>query len=218
MTQSRELCLNHTVGTHSPTVILTESVTTYGIDHIMKSTVMAMTILFGIASLTMALTDEPPDESGKKPVEAAKAVPVVPHSSTGQARRQAEILHTAVHATLQAVHHGYYREDEGLPIPAAILKDVFKEMEKEQQVKLRWLAVEGRAMNSDHKPRDSFEEDAVRALKSGKREFERTEQGVYRRAGAITLTNQCLKCHVPDRKNTNDRTAGLIIAIEIHDE
>jgi hypothetical protein len=73
-------------------------------------------------------------------------------------------------------------------------------------------------MNSDHKPRDSFEEDSVKALKAGHREYERVEHGVYRRAGAITLTNQCLKCHVPDRKNTKSRTAGLMISMAIQEE
>jgi hypothetical protein len=116
------------------------------------------------------------------------------------------------------VHHRYYREDEGLPLPAAILKDVFAELEKDQHVKLRWLAVEGQAMNSDHKPHDPFENEAVKALKSGKREYERAENGVYRRAGSIKLTNACLKCHVPNRKSLEDRMAGLIITIPIKEK
>jgi hypothetical protein len=132
-----------------------------------------------------------------------------------QARRQAEVLHTTLHATLQAVHHRYYREDEGLPIPAAMLKEVFADLEKEQSVKLRWLAVEGQAMNTDHQARDEFEKEAVKALKAGKDAFERAENGTYRRAAAITLGSHCLKCHVPDRKSTQDRTAGLIIALPV---
>ena len=131
------------------------------------------------------------------------------------ARRQAEVLHDAMHASLQVVHHRYYTEDEGLPIPAAIFKDVFADLEKEQHVKLRWLVVEGQAMNNDHKPQTPFEHEAVKALTSGKKSHEEAENGVYRRAGSIALTNHCLKCHVPDRKNTNTRTAGLIITIPI---
>jgi hypothetical protein len=38
---------------------------------------------------------------------------------------------------------------------------------------------------------------------------------MYRRAGPITLTNHCLKCHVPDRKSTKNRTAGLIISVPL---
>jgi Protein of unknown function (DUF3365) len=184
----------------------------------MKPAGIALTITFSIASLTIALSEEPLGVAGKKSGAAeAKVVTAVSRPSLDQARRQAEMLHAAMHATLQAVHHHYYREDEGLPIPAVTLKDVFQDLEKEQNVKLRWLAVEGQAMNSDHKPKGSFENEAVKTLKAGKREFERVEHGVYQRAGSITLTNQCLKCHVPDRKNTQNRTAGLIIAIAIEE-
>ena len=141
----------------------------------------------------------------------------LPRTTTPQARRQAEILHTSIHATLQVVHDRYYREDEGLPIPAAIMGDVFKEIESEQNVGLRWLAVEGLAMNTDHLPQDTFETDAVRLLKSGEKFHEITEQGLYRRAAPITLSSHCLKCHMPDRKSTADRKAGLIISIPVED-
>jgi len=132
-----------------------------------------------------------------------------------EARRQAETLHTAMHITLQLVHHRFYREDEGLPIPAATLDEVFEELEDERQVKLRWLVVEGQAMNTDNKPQDEFEHDAVAALKAGKTSHEDIANGMYRRAAAITLTNHCLKCHVPDRRDTKNRTAGLIIHIPV---
>lgn len=166
---------------------------------------------------TLAWSDEPAGAPATQP-EAAAATPAAERLSLEEARRQAEALHTAMHATLQAVHHRYYREDEGLPIPAAVLKDVFDELEKERKVQLRWLVVEGQAMNSDHKPWDAFENDAVKALKSGKPSFELSENGMYRRAGSITLTNHCLKCHLPDRKTTANRTAGLIIAIPVREE
>jgi Protein of unknown function (DUF3365) len=132
-----------------------------------------------------------------------------------QARRQAELLHASTHSTLQVVHHRYYREDEGIPIPAGVLKEVFADLKEQQQVTLRWLAVDGRAMNTDHIAKDEFEKEAVKALQAGKDAFERSENGVYRRAGAITLGNHCLKCHVPDRKSTTDRTAGLIISMPV---
>ncbi len=177
----------------------------------MKSHYAGLMILLGIGSLTFAMGEGPPHDPAKKPGEAERPSPAA-------ARLQAESLHTAIHATLQIVHHRYYREDEGLPIPAAILKDVFGELEEERRVKLRWLVVEGRAMNSDHKPRGQFEEDAVKALKSGKKSFERVEGGTYRRAGAVTLSNLCLKCHVPDRTSTEDRTAGLIISIPVSEK
>lgn len=136
-----------------------------------------------------------------------------PTPTLQQARRQAEILHTSLHATLQVVHDRYYREDEGLPIPASIMADVFRELEDQQNIKLRWLAVEGLAMNTDHRPQTSFEDEASESLKSGKQFHEQTENGIYQRVAPITLSGHCLKCHVPDRKNTRNRVAGLIIAI-----
>lgn len=177
---------------------------------------VALAISLSIVSARIALregldaAEQPLAPSAEKTATTVPARPTVE-----QARRQAETLHGAMHATLQAVHHRYYKEDEGLPLPAAVLKDVFAEIEKEQQVTLRWLAVEGQAMNSDHKPQTEFEAAAVEALKDGKRVYERTEKETYRRVGAITLTGECLKCHVPNRTSTRNRTAGLIISIPL---
>ncbi len=138
-----------------------------------------------------------------------------PAPTLSEARRQAEILHTAIHSSLRVVHDRYYQLDEGLPIPAAIMKEVFRDLEQQQQVQLRWLAVEGQAMNTDHRPRDAFEKLAVAKLKA-KQPFHESLQGTtYRRAAPITLSNHCLKCHVPDRKDLRDHTAGLIIQITI---
>ena len=147
----------------------------------------------------------------------ASAAASAAQPSVEEARRLARVLHTAIHSALQHVHHRYYRVDERLPLPAAIIRDVFADVEKEHQVKLRWLAVEGQAMRESHKARSAFDLEAVKVLSSGKQEFERAEKGVYERAGAITLTNECLKCHVPDRKTTENRTAGLVITIPIRE-
>ena len=131
------------------------------------------------------------------------------------ARRQAELLHSTLHTSLQLIHHRYYREDEGLPIPAVVLRQAFRDIEAEQGVRFRWLAVEGQAMNSDHQAQDEFERKAVEVLKSGQPFYEQAANGIFRRAGTITLGNACLKCHVPDRKSTKARTAGLIISIPV---
>lgn len=148
--------------------------------------------------------------------EAAKTSPSERRVQTvAEARRQAILLHATIHSSLQLVHDRYYREDEGLPLPAATFREVFRAIEEEQQVKLRWLAVEGQAMNTDHKPQDSFEEQAVQALKAGRASYEQVSGETYRRAAPIRLSNHCLKCHVPDRRSTKDRTAGLIIQMPV---
>lgn len=135
--------------------------------------------------------------------------------SEDEARSRARLLHETIHATLQIVHHEYYREDEALKIPAATLKQVFRELDKRHHVQLHWLAVNAQAMNVDHKPRDEFEQQAVKTLASGKSEYEQIDPGVYRLASTITLTSDCLKCHAPNRTSNQDKAAALVISIPL---
>jgi Protein of unknown function (DUF3365) len=138
--------------------------------------------------------------------------------SLDEARGRSELLHETMHATLQIVHHEYFREDEGVTIPAATLKRVFRELADRHNVELRWIAVDAQPMNVDHAAKDSFEKEAVRALAAGKESFELAENGAYRRAGAITLASDCLKCHLPNRTSTKSRTAALVIRMPIAGE
>lgn len=132
-----------------------------------------------------------------------------------EARQQAEVLHESLHATLQVVHHQYYREDEGLPIPAATLKKVFQHLERDRKIEIRWLAGNAQAMNVDHAPKTDFEKEAVKALATGKAHVEQVEEGIYRHVGPIVLQSECLKCHLPSRKSNKDRLAALLIAIPV---
>lgn len=132
-----------------------------------------------------------------------------------EARGRAKLLHETMHATLQVVHHEYYREDEALKLPAATLRSVFRELAERQKVELRWLAVNADAMNVDHRPRDPFERQAVKELAGGKKEFEQVSDNVYRFAGPITLTSDCLKCHAPTRTSNQDRAAALVITMPL---
>lgn len=179
------------------------------------SSVIGITValLFSAATNRIAPADERVSTK-----TSAEESPDASTTTVTEARRQAEILHSTLHSSLRVIHDRYYKEDEGLPIPAAILGEVFRDVEAEQKVKLRWLAVEGLAMNSDHKPADEFERKAAEKLKAGERSHEMTADGVYRRAAPITLSGHCLKCHMPDRKSTRDRVAGLIIAIPVATE
>jgi hypothetical protein len=162
-------------------------------------------IVFCIVPLNQALSGDPVNEAGHSLFSLSEAA----------ARRQSTILYKLVDSTLRVTHDSYYVEDEGLPVPAAVLKEVFADIKTTQGITLRWLAVEGQAMNTDHKAQDDFERKAVKALKSGSKVYDQYAAGIYRRAAAITLENHCLKCHVPDRKSTRDRTAGLLIAIPV---
>lgn len=149
--------------------------------------------------------------AGAAPPEKAEQTP----PGVAEARGRARLLHETIHATLHLVHQQYYREDEGLELPAAALKGVFRELADRQKVELRWLVVDGQAMNVAHNPESQFEKDAVKALASGREEYELTENGIYRHAGAIALTSECLKCHLPNRTSAKPRAAGLIIAMPV---
>jgi hypothetical protein len=171
----------------------------------------AIVILLAVVCSSWTSADEAPAvvDDSKDSQQADSATTV------DQARQQAAALHTVLHATLQQTHDRYYREDEGLPIPAAVMQDVFVELQRQHNIRARWLVVEGQAMNTDHLPQSDFELAAVKTLKAGKLNHEQVVDGIYRRAAGITLSNHCLKCHVPDRRNTKDRIAGLVISIPI---
>jgi len=120
-----------------------------------------------------------------------------------------------IHGSLQVMHRDFFREDEGLKIPSRSLDDVFLELASKHQVKVRWLAVDAEPMNVEHKPRDDFENNAVKALKSGKTDFDTIEGESFRFAGLIRLPSQCLKCHVPRRTNNKERAAAVTITMPL---
>ena len=190
----------------------------------LQPTALALSLSLSLGLLLSAISgsavqgDSP--KSTAKPENAAvvkpgDVAPDTPPATEEEARGRARLLHEAFHATLHFVHEEYYRPDQRLTIPATTLDRVFTELEKRRNVKLHWLAVNAQAMNVDHIPQDEFEKAAVVALTSGKDEFERVENGTFRYAGAITLTSDCLKCHLPSRTSTKSRLAALVISLPL---
>lgn len=136
--------------------------------------------------------------------------------SVVEARERARLLHDSFDATLQTMHQRYFREDAGMMVPSRALEDVFHRMARRSKVSARWLAVNAQAMSLDHEPQDEFEKAAARALAAGKESYELVENGQLRRAGAITLSSSCLKCHAPPPMRPNgNRVAGLIISMPV---
>lgn len=181
----------------------------------MKSAVVLVSATLLSICLAGGLAPAAPPAANSNTAEPTKdqTPPPEPLPTLAVARGQARLLHAALSKTLQAVHHEYYREDEGLTLPAATLRNVFDEMARDQRVELRWLAVNAKAMNIDHNPRDAFEKQAVAALAAGKGSYDSSTAGVFRHVGPIALTSDCLKCHQPNRTSTQTRLAGLLIAI-----
>lgn len=170
----------------------------------LASVVLAVSFLTMVAA-AVATPDQPTREAATLPTVA-------------EAGQRAKLLHGTIHDTLQVVHAQYFREGERLMIPAASLKHVFQAMEEREGVELRWLVVEGKAMNIDHNPQDDFEKEAVRVLAAGEEKHEAAADGVYRFAGPITLGADCLKCHLPSRSSNKSRTAGLLISMPVGKE
>ena len=143
------------------------------------------------------------------------------HGGVSEARIRARILHETIRGTLQIMHRDFFDEDDAHAIPSASLEDVFSELSRSYDVDVKWLVVNTDVVNVDHKPEDEFERNAVKALASGKTNFESTVpsktlgQSRYRYAGPIRLRSQCLKCHVKRRTSNEERVAGLVISMPI---
>ena len=188
----------------------------------MKSWLQWSLILVLICSLSVSLSADDPD-----PVQPAKDVSTnekaeqkdIKRLSLKEAQARARLLHNVYSSTLDVMHHHYFREDRSA-IPARVMVDIFAELEAEESIQARWISVNAKAMSIDHKPSDEFEKLAARELAKGNDTFEKIEDGVYRRAGAISLMNRgCLGCHLGLGVSAKkDRFAGLVINIPILEE
>jgi len=165
-----------------------------------------------------SLLGEPNDEPATNPAAKANGdSPEKPKPLTVvAARERAKLLHTTYEATLIAVHRAYF-EGRRDAVPAVVLEDVFKWVDKETQGKTRWIAVNTEAMNVDHEPKSEIEKLAAKSLAEGNESFERVEDGVYHRAGSVALVAGCLRCHESGliQRRQRKRVAGLVISIPV---
>jgi len=167
---------------------------------------------------TLLLTSCPPDDQGSIRAETPDSTATEQRPpSLNEARQRAKVLHELCHATLQIVHRRYYREDEGLPIPARTMESVFKAMHEQFPVTFHWISVNAKPMNVDHEPKSSFEKAAAKALAAGEDHFERIADKRFHYAAPVILANECLKCHSPLRTSNRELAAGLVITMPIAD-
>jgi len=149
------------------------------------------------------------------PLLACSTAVAADDAAIAEARVRAQLLHETLHGALQVMHRDFFKEEDRSRIPSASLEGVFDELEKTWQVKVRWVAVNAKPMSIDHKPADAFERKAASKIEGGEEMYEASEGETYRYAGAITLGNACLKCHVPDRTSLEDRKAALVITMPL---
>lgn len=176
----------------------------------------------GAACLPWAFGDEPHPTAAvaERPEEATAAgTEDVPRVSVETARDRAKTMHDVYAATLEAMHHHYFRGDRAR-VPASAMEDVFAEIARQSKIEARWISVNTKAMSIDHEPQTDFEKAAVRSISSGAAHYETVENGFYRRAGAIPLGNGCVSCHVGFFKPNAQRKhfAGLVISVPVRSE
>jgi hypothetical protein len=170
-----------------------------------------------------SLSAEPPRTPGEVPAKEVKGKstekPDDKSVSVAVARDRAKLMHDIYSATLDTMHHRYFRR-EGAVLPARALDDVFAEVDRKTKIKTRWIAVNTPAMSINHEPETAFEKKAATELSAGKADVESTEKGYYLRATPIPLGAGCVSCHTrfgatDDKK---PRFAGLVISIPVKDE
>lgn len=171
--------------------------------------------------ITIALVAGPPKKSAQKTASDQQAKEQTPQPLTAkEARGQARTLQTVYEASLHMMHHYYFDDDEGMRIPAKALEDVFAFSDEQTGWNTYWISVNSPPMNVDNKPDSPFEKKAAKALTDGQEEYEHIANGKYYRAGAITLTQTCMHCHVPALTGEADQpvVAGLVTTIPIESE
>lgn len=154
--------------------------------------------------------------AGGQPARTPPA-PAAERVTVAAARDRATLAHEVYAATLDAMHHHFFRRDQAV-LPARAMEDVFADVGRRTGVSARWIAVNTPPMSVDHEAKTAFEKAAAAELAAGKGSYEKVEDGVYRRAGAIPLGGGCVGCHVkffPMTPNKIPRVAGLVVAVPV---
>lgn len=157
---------------------------------------------------------------GKKPAASEKPIEDAARVSIDVARERAAVLHVAYAATLDTIHHHYFRREQSV-LPARAMEEVFSSVARKSNVKARWISVNTQPMSVDHEPEGDFEKKAAAELAAGNAKYEAVENGYFRSASSISLHGGCLSCHHnssfgPPPKGA--RYAGLVISVPIRTE
>jgi hypothetical protein len=169
----------------------------------------------GVSCFSLTLNADPPAGSAPQ----APTAEGVERVSVAEARARARLMHQIYAASLDAIHHYYFRSERPT-LPARALEDVFAEINDQSRIQTRWIAVNTPAMSINHEPRSDFEKKAAAQLAAGKPDYDRVEDGFYRRAGAIPLGAGCVGCHTrfATAPTRTPRFAGLVISIPVKEK
>jgi hypothetical protein len=189
-----------------------------------RGSLYALASAAGALCVALALSAGPADVALNSPTD--KKTPMAPQPPDGEkrvtvaeARERARLMHNIYAATLDVMHHHFFRRDRSV-LPARAMEDVFAEMDRQSNIKAGWISVNTKAMSVHHEPKTEFEKQAAKAIAAGKTEFELVEKGYYHRAGAIPLGAGCVNCHTGFMTKTpqTQRFAGLVISVPINEK
>lgn len=170
-------------------------------------------VAFSLSAVATSQTNENKKAAAAQPDDGQKRLTVA------EARERAKLIHNIYAATLDSMHHHFFRRERSV-LPARALEDVFAEIDRQSNIKAGWISVNTKAMSVHHEPKNEFEKNAAKAIAAGKGDFEVVEDGYYRRAGAIPLGSGCVNCHTGFFSKTpqTQRFAGLIISVPINNK
>ena len=176
--------------------------------------VAAPAILISVAALSFAwqaitaLAEEPQSPRSEKSRVTVDA-----------ARDRAILLQNTYVATLHVMHERYFHDERAI-VPARALEDVFAELERQSQVKARWISVNTKPMSVGHQPKSDFEKRAASEIADGKEAVENIEAGLYQRAVAIPLASGCVSCHTGffGGNPKSPRYAALVVSMPVANE
>lgn len=141
-----------------------------------------------------------------------------PAETPEDALARAKLLHETIKGALLVVHRDFFDDENPHVLPSQSLEDVFEELTRSQGVQVRWLTVDADEMNVHHRPKTDFEKQAIEKIRNGAEQHSGFFEEQFQFVGRIPLANQCLKCHVKQRLNLNERSAGLSITIPVKRE
>jgi Protein of unknown function (DUF3365) len=178
---------------------------------VMAGAAIVLCFAVGLSAVSPVVATGEPNENKKAAVGQPEGVTVA------EARERTKLMHNIYAATLDAMHHHFFRRDRSV-LPARAMEDVFAEMDKQSNIKAGWISVNTKAMSVHHEPKNEFEKNAAKAIAAGKGEFELVENRFYHRAAAIPLGNECISCHTGFFSKTpqTQRFAGLVISVPIN--
>src|SRR5690606_34234698 len=99
--------------------------------------------LTGILCLNLLAAEDTKSDAkasakAQPPSSNEEAAPAIPRVSLDVARDRARLMHEMYSATLDTMHHRYFHGERAM-VPARALKDVFKEMERQNSTQARWI-------------------------------------------------------------------------------